>query len=206
MKGGFVTWLDNVWYHYKPHILVGAFILFVVIVSVASIPHDKPSALNVTVIGPYLSDTQRQQVQTDVSNAVLGDAAKNSTIQIDNLPVTGPINSVANMNYSEKLMAETAAQTLDLVLTNSANFQSLSRTGMFADLSADLPALGLSATSPKLQKVSMGGQSRLLGVTIGSGNTAEVLSIVANSKHMSLATTCARWILSHPASFVPSGS
>lgn len=73
--------LDNIWYHYKPHILAGVFIAAIVIYFVISTVHHqaKESALNVILIGNQISVEQQKRFQQTAREKI----NSNSVIQTD---------------------------------------------------------------------------------------------------------------------------
>ena len=54
---------ENFWYYYKVHTIVGIFVVIIIIYSIASAMARKDSILNVTILGGYLEEEKRVELQ-----------------------------------------------------------------------------------------------------------------------------------------------
>jgi hypothetical protein len=59
--------LDNYWYYYKVHTLVGIFVIIVVAYTIATSIGQKGTALNVTMLGNYINDTKKIELQDEAT-------------------------------------------------------------------------------------------------------------------------------------------
>ena len=69
-KGKFALWLENYWYYYKFHTLIGLFIIFVVTVCCVQCATTETGDLTVTFAGSYTFRGEERQEFIDAINAV----------------------------------------------------------------------------------------------------------------------------------------
>ncbi len=94
------SWLENVWYHHKVGILIGAFTLFALVIVVAQlVTRERPDYTVVLVTEePYLSEevTYFERVLATYGEDVNGDGE--IVVQMSNLSIGGVRNTVQNAN------------------------------------------------------------------------------------------------------------
>lgn len=81
LRGGFFSWLDNFWYHYKWHTIVGAFIIIVLTFCIAQSCSKKENDILFTYAGPteFVTDpeekTKINSLLSEISVEMYGESA-----------------------------------------------------------------------------------------------------------------------------------
>ena len=107
-NSGFFKWLDNVWYHYKWHILIGVFILFTVTVCIVQCAgRESYDTLFVYAGDHILSGEEREALSRSLGETLAQDYDKDGTktvqlvtfsISSDGTQIAGSANDERDLN------------------------------------------------------------------------------------------------------------
>ncbi|WP_152597399.1 hypothetical protein [Neobacillus niacini] len=125
--------LDNIWYHYKPHILIGILVFAALIPLIFFDKDQKSSALNVTVIGNTIGQKEQQALQKEASSKILKADSK-SEIKLNFWQISGQITSSTNVDLYQKLLAQITAKNIDIILIDKSDFLLMSQQRAFIEL------------------------------------------------------------------------
>ncbi|MGG1676199.1 hypothetical protein ACIFOT_10680 [Neobacillus sp. NRS-1170] len=128
--------LDNIWYHYKAHILIGILVLFVFVPLVFLDKDQKPSALNVTIIGNTINPEKLQILQKEATTKILKADSK-SEIRLNFWHINGNITSSTNIELYQKILAQITAKNIDVILIDRSDFLLLSQQRAFIELDSN---------------------------------------------------------------------
>lgn len=129
-KGKFALWLENYWYYYKFHTLVGLFIIFVVTVCCVQCATKETGDLTVTFAGSYTFQGEERQNFIDAINAVAPkdeESGEKLTLSLSNY-------SIYTEEELKKLYTNTETGVLDSSAYNTAkgyNLEQLESFGTF---------------------------------------------------------------------------
>lgn len=188
---------ENIWYHYKTHILVGIFIVIALIPMLFLDKGEKPSGLNVALMGSTINPAQHEKLQKQATTAILNKHSK-SEIKLDLWKIDGSITSSANIAFSEKLMAQMGASDIDVIIMDEHDFLILAKKGAFLNLE-DYQELSDMINKKGFQPVSDTGiditGNKLLSEA-GFDPQNKVLGIVSNTKQKERALHFVKWLIS----------
>lgn len=191
------TKLENIWYHYKTHILVGIFIVIALIPMLFLDKGEKPSGLNVALIGSSINPAQHEKLQRKATNAMFTKHSK-LEIKIDLWKLNGSVTSSVNTALNQKLMAQIGTNDIDVMIMNKNDFLLFEKKGAFVNLE-DNQELSDIINNKSLQPVSYAGiditENKLLS-DAGFDTHNKVLGIVSNSKHKKKAFQFVKWLTS----------
>ena len=129
-KGKFALWLENYWYYYKFHTLVGLFIIFVVTVCCVQCATKETGDLTVTFAGSYTFQGEEREAFMDAINAVSPKDEKSG----DRLTVSLSSYSIYNEEELKKLYTNPETGVRDDAGYNMAkgyNLEQLEAFGTF---------------------------------------------------------------------------
>lgn len=181
--------VENFWFYYKIHILVGVFILAVVVPMVGFDKEQKPSALNVSLLGNGINPKYQEQLQNEATNSILGKGAK-SEIKLNFWQVDGQIRSMSNIDLYQKLLAQIGAKKLDVLILDKSDFDLMVKEDAFIPLNSTMSNNGI-------------GEGTKLGIDLtgnkilskaGYNTENKVVCILKNSKAKETAMKFVEWL------------
>lgn len=194
---------ENYWYYYKIHTWVGLFILISVGYMVLTTPHNKPTALSVTFIGPVMQSNLQKQFQDAATAAVLHNPNAKSQVSISFWPMAGTLANPSNVALAEKLTAMTATQGLDVVVMDQTDFAAFAKQGSFMNLKSLLANFPTSTLHFFKAKPTGKNQTEKLGIklagnpllkSLGLQTNNEILGVMVNTRHASLSKGFIQWL------------
>jgi len=191
------TKLDNIWYHYKTHILVGVFIVVFLIPMVLFNKSEKPAGLNVALVGNSINPIGQETLQKKATSTILG---SKSTVEIkmDLWKLNGSITAPVNLDLNQKLMTQIGAKDIDVIIMDKKDFQLFAEKGAFVNLE-DNQELSDIINNKGLQPVSYFGvdlTANKLLAEAGFDTLNKVLGVVANTKQKERSFRLIRWLIS----------
>lgn len=195
--------LDNFWYYYKIHVLVGIFIVFVVVYSIVEAAGAKGCALNVTMLGQTISEEKVQTFQAEATKRFVNNPKKE--VVVDFMYYTpGSADQTAQATIS-KIAAELAAKELDVVVMDRQMFDVYARDGAFLRLDNAEGLEALNGSSFKLVNgKDDGGRDYPCGIQadevqtlkdIGYDTSNKIICIPQNSQRMQISISFLKWML-----------
>ncbi|PGT20542.1 hypothetical protein COC96_00840 [Bacillus cereus] len=183
--------LDNIWYHYKTHILIGALVLALMIPFFFFSNDRKPSALNVTIIGNSIDLEQQRTLQKEASPHILKETSQ-SEIKFSFWEINGEISSPANIDLHQKLLAQITAKNIDILLIDKSDFLILFQQGAFLQLDSikdsgnnkNYNMYGIDITGNKILR------------TAGYDTENKMMAILSNTQNKETAMKFVQWVAS----------
>ena len=197
--------IDNIWYHYKPHIIVGVVVLAIVVYFIISMVNHKSTeaALNVVLTGNGIEAKQTEQFQNSATDDILGDSQDDRVIRTDFWPYE--INDPQEGALLQKLVAMMTTHEVDVVVMDKKAFLDFASQGSFMNLdklAKELPK-ETSFIDGQLQE-STQDQKQAYGILLdnnsklkeaGFDTQNKVLAIMTNTKHKQTAIQFVHWLL-----------
>ena len=197
--------IDNIWYHYKPHIIVGVVVLAIVVYFIISMVNHKSTeaALNVVLTGNGIEAKQTEQFQNSATDDILGDSQDDRVIRTDFWPYE--INDPQEGALLQKLVAMMTTHEVDVVVMDKKAFLDFASQGSFMNLdklAKELPK-ETSFIDVQLQE-STQDQKQAYGILLdnnsklkeaGFDTQNKVLAIMTNTKHKQTAIQFVHWLL-----------
>ncbi|GHH99948.1 hypothetical protein [Neobacillus kokaensis] len=182
--------LDNIWYHYKSHILIGIFVLAALIPLVFFDKDKKPSALNVTIIGNAINPKEQNALQKKASGEILN---KDSTseIKFNFWQVSDKLTSPTNMDLYQKLLAQVAAKDIDIIILDRSDYLVLSQQEAFKEL--DFIKKDNQNVQTDYDGISLTGNELLLHAGYNPDN--KMMAIITNTEREKTAKKFVQWIV-----------
>lgn len=196
--------LDNFWYYYKIHVVVGVCILAIILYIVLTNNPVKNSALNVVMIG-NTGQAQQHTLQKAATEKILGKNT-DSIIKMSFWPVKGELTSPENGARQQKLIAMIGAKDIDVLVMDKQAFLFYAKQGTFLKLDSLKQEFPKEARFLKAQGKNKG-RKYIYGIKIGQNHRLQsagydtknkVLGIVANTGHQKRSIQFVRWLLQHP--------
>ncbi|WP_257345898.1 hypothetical protein [Pseudalkalibacillus decolorationis] len=198
--------LDNIWYHYKPHILVGIFIVVALIPLVFSSNDQRESALDVAIMGNVVDEQKQQNLQSKATSAILENDS-DSEVKLNFWPVTGNLSAPQNHTLNQKLLTQIATKDIDILIMNMEDFLYYAQQGTFLRLD-NHNKLSKLLQNKNVRPVSLKsadeGEEHILGVEINGNSLFEdagfvtenkVLGIVSNAEHKETTSQFVKWLI-----------
>ncbi|GGH76152.1 hypothetical protein JOD43_001976 [Pullulanibacillus pueri] len=203
--------LENIWYHYKPHIFIGIVVVVIGIYFVFTMLHQKHEKvdMNVVFLGNGIQTEQQEKFQKGATQNILGKSHSDSIIKTDFWPISGSLNDSQQGAQLEKLMAMMSTKQIDVLVTDKDDFFNLAQQGAFLNLSSLKPELpkgtpilaadvvtSKSTDKQRTKKEACGvlisGNKKL--ESIGFNTQDKVLAILSNSQHVKDARKFMTWL------------
>ncbi|MEH7014720.1 hypothetical protein V7087_28575 [Neobacillus niacini] len=181
--------LDNIWYHYKAHILIGILVFAVLIPLIFFDKDQKSSALNVTVIGNTIGQKEQQALQREASSKILKADSK-SEIKLNFWQINGQITSSTNVDLYQKLLAQITAKNIDIILIDKSDFLLLSQQGAFKELDS----IEKSNNDNTSNKYGMDITGNEILRNAGYDTENKMMVILSNTKKEETAIKFVQWI------------
>lgn len=201
-KQKIVEELDNFWYYYKVHVLVGVFVIAVILYIVLTGGQTKDAALNVVITGNAMDEEKQADVQKTATKDILG---KNSDliIKLDFWTANDGLSNGKHGDLQEKLMAMVAAKDIDVFILDQDAFRLYAKQSTFLKLhplKGSLP----DDTQYLKAKEKDDSQSHVYGIKIdgnqrlkkaGYDTKNKVLAIAGNTEHPKRSSQLVKWII-----------
>lgn len=190
--------LENYWYYYKVHTLVGIGVLLVgLMVWLQGRSSDAPIGLNVDVLGGAMVGSQAQvtQVQKDASVAVFGlTGAKQHTVGINVMPMSGNLANPSNYQVQMSLMARISAKSLDVVILDPSDYHLFLRNKLLTNLAAISAMAGVvkAGLGAKAFGLPLSPSTPLKSYVFAKGT---MVGILLNSPNLDNAVLFVRWVV-----------
>ena len=124
---------ENFWYYYKVHTIVGIFVVIIIIYSIASAMARKDSILNVTILGGYLEEEKRVELQ-DQATKVFAENPEKQEVTISFNLFDNELKDPASMAIQQKIVAMSQVGELDVLILDKEQFKRFSEFGLFIKL------------------------------------------------------------------------
>ncbi|MFZ7946196.1 hypothetical protein [Neobacillus sp. 19] len=183
--------LDNIWYHYKTHILIGILIIAALVPLAFFDKHEKPTALNVTFVGNTIEDKQQQALQKKANFQMLKPDSK-SEIKLNFWRINGNLTTTQdNMDLYQKLLTQIAAKDIDILVLDKSDFLVLSQQGAFKDLDF----INKVNHDKKSNKNAIDLTEHALLRQAGFNSDNKVMAILSNTKKEETAIKFVQWFM-----------
>lgn len=201
--------LDNIWYHYKPQILVGVFFSVIAIFFIFSMVTNgtKESALNVVFTGNQVDKITQENFQQSAREKIVENSGsdKESQVKTEFWPVNGSLLNSQNVAQQEKMFAMITTGDIDVLILDKDSFSAFASQGLFLNLyeineklSSEKLEFSMGKIKGKDEKqhpygIRIGENKRLEELGYYSGN--KVLAIIPNSKRIDAAVKFINWLI-----------
>lgn len=189
--------LENYWYYYKNHTIVGFLIIVVGLFGwLLSRSSGPPIALNIDVIGGTFRGNQNQLTDFEHSAAVAvfgRQGALHKGVNVDLLPIFGTLANPRNEQVAMSIMTQLSARSLDVLMLDPTDYRMfvhlhfLERLEYLKSL-ANVPS---QAEGPKGYGFLVSASKKLSDFTFPTGS---VIVVLANSSHKSAGLSLVRWL------------
>ncbi len=141
--------LENFWYYYKLHILIGLFLLSALVYTIYESTNAKDVALNLMIVNAKA--VGEDKALEHLMGELTGVDFENETIILDDLArFRYEAQDVNFSDYQQKIVALITAKSLDGIVADVTTFQYLSANAYFYDLRACLSEEQLIKYEPYL--------------------------------------------------------
>ncbi|USK36757.1 hypothetical protein LIT25_26965 (plasmid) [Bacillus sp. F19] len=194
--------LDNIWYHYKIHIIYGLFILMAIIPLIFFNEGEKPSALNVAVIGNTIDIKEQQALQDKATSAVLEGQSK-SEIKLNIWPMNGSLTSSSNNSIYQKLLTQIGAKDIDIVVLDKNDFLLMAQQDAFFRMDNNKEISNL-LNNKEIDTVSLNRENSIIGIDFtdnlllsnaGFITENKIIGILTNSENKETAIKFVKWLV-----------
>lgn len=201
-KQKIVEELDNFWYYYKVHVLVGIFIVAIILYIVLTGGQTKDSALNVVITGNVVDEKQQTNLQQSATKDILGKNS-DSIIKLDFWTANDGLSNGKHGDLQEKLMAMVAGKDIDVFIMDKDAFHLYAKQSTFLKLHSlkdNLPndtqylkTKEKDDSQPHLYGIKVDGNKRLKKA--GYDTKDKVLAIAGNTEHPKRSSQMVKWIV-----------
>jgi ABC-type glycerol-3-phosphate transport system substrate-binding protein len=201
-KQTFKNKLDNYWYYYKTHFLIGILIIAAIILLSSLGKSEKPSALNVVFIGNGVGQEEQTRLQKAANSAILKNS-RDAEVKLQFWSVARDLNSPQNIDLIQKLFTQISTKDIDVLVVNKNDFLTLARRGAFLDLKNNRD-FNQVLTEQTISPVMSEDHNRILGIEL-NGNPLlshegfrtgdKVIGILSNTQHKETANKFVQWFI-----------
>lgn len=195
--------MENFWYYYKVHTIVGIFALIVIIYSIVSAMARKDTILNVTFLGGYLEEDKRIELQDEATKLFAKDPEKQEVAITFNI-YDKELKDPTSMAIQQKIIAMSQVGELDVLILEKDEFMKFSEVGLFIKLDdveglkdQDIKFVKTKIKDTDTEEHSYGidiEDSQILK-SLGYDTKDKVLGIGVNSKRVDTSVGFIKWIL-----------
>jgi hypothetical protein len=192
---------EYIWDYYKIPIIA---VLLVIIVSIYLIYAQITRinyVFNFTYIGSFMDDAKRVELQNKLTDVVVKDGSKNKKANIEVIPISSGNDNPA---YVEKLVAELATGSIDVIVLDNKMFSQYQKSGAFLRLD-NIKELNLRKSQYKSSLVfGNNSKAEVYGLSLGKNNKLKqmgidvenkVIGILSSSKQRDKSLKVLKWIL-----------
>jgi spermidine/putrescine-binding protein len=194
---------ENFWYYYKVHTIVGIFVVIIIIYSIASAMARKDSILNVTILGGYLEEEKRVELQ-DQATKVFAENPEKQEVTISFNLFDNELKDPASMAIQQKIVAMSQVGELDVLILDKEQFKRFSEFGLFIKLddvkglkNQNMKFVKSKVKDSDTQEYSYGidiENSKILK-SLGYDTKDKILGLGVNSEKVDTSVAFAKWIL-----------
>lgn len=181
--------IENFWYYYKIHVIVGIFIAIVLAVTLKDCMNRVTPDLTVSYIGPGYFDEQFQQKLQEKLSSALKDinADGKNVLDFQCMTINENDKSEQSLAMQQKVMIEFAAGETKVFLLDKDHLKIFAEQGAFENLDDIAAQYGINDTQyPEIKlTVHDTNQSHIYGIPL-SGNTM-LKDLGADTKDMYIA-------------------
>lgn len=194
--------MENIWYYYKWHIIIGIALIVIVLSSVNSMFTKPIYIFNLSAVG--CCDSTKGKEVSELSDDIvklIGKTNKRDAAEIDLYGLMNANDTLKNLDYNshEKLSVKIAAKGVDILVINKSDFDDLIKQEAFVkldtlkDFDINNKNYNLIKSGSSVYGISVEGNKAL--EKIGFDTKGKAIGIVAASKRYKASEKVLKWLL-----------